>query len=168
VPVRHALRPADSAGAARLPDGGPSRELRNVYFLANGGKLFIPARHKPERPGLVLIPHSKWDAEREHLQEWLEDGGASDLPSWARTAVPFAAFAADADRWVMIIDGPFAGAVMLAEADVPDAFVRYESLAHFFAALNLMPEEILRAGDVSYSPPGSTQAFHPVGYRQDD
>ncbi len=171
VPVRHQFRKARPGPSAALNHGSSVAQLRTLYEYANGAELFIPVSHEPAEAGLVFIPDSEWDTEREIVMTWLTMGdeqGVEGLPTWVRTLVPFAVLSGDASRWVTPIEGPYAGTVMLSNQDVMDEHVRYSSIAHFIAALRLCPQEILgNGGYVSYVLSGTNHALYPVGYRED-
>lgn len=171
VPVQHKLHAGRLGPALRLGDSKPARDIKALYAVANGAELFVPTKHKPREPGLFLIPDSAWDAEREHVMRWLEIGvdDADDIPTWAQSVIPFAVLPGDASRWVVALEGPFAGAVMLGHDDIHEGHVRYPSLAHFLAALRLFPHEIVgNGGYVSYTVTKSRHVVYPMGYRETD
>jgi hypothetical protein len=169
VPVRHQLRQRRLGPAAALPHQPQTAQLRALYEVTNGAELFIPITHKPKEAGLLLIPDHQWATEREHVLEWAslgEDDGA--LPSWTRSLVPLATLPGDSSRWVVPLEGPHAGAVMLTD-DIIEGAVRYASIAHFLAALRLFPHEILgNGGYVQYRlGRGGYVSVYPEGYRED-
>jgi hypothetical protein len=170
VPVRHQPRKATLGPATRLDEGEVAAQVRALYEFSNGGSLFVPTQHQPMEPGLELIPDGLWEAQREHVMTWVSMGMAEDeVPAWARSVIPFAALPGDAGRWVVVTEGPHAGAVMMAAGDIHEEHVRYRSLAHFIAALRLFPQEILGCGGyVRYTAPGSELALFPEGYREDE
>jgi hypothetical protein len=59
-----------------------------------------------------------------------------------------------ASRWVVPLEGPLAGAVLLSDDEVPEEHARYPSVANFVAALRLRPHTVLaKGGCVSYAVP---------------
>lgn len=168
VPVIHRLRKARLGPAAMLGKGTAAAELRSLYEYTNGGDLFIPREHEPREPGLQLVADHDWEQDREQLLQWMLRRGDSDLPDWVHTMVPFAVLQGGVSRWVMPLEGPRAGAVLLSHPDVLENQVRYKSLAHFVAALSLFPHEVVGAGGyVSYLTPDLKHSLYPHGYRED-
>lgn len=168
-PVRHewgSPRPRPAAP----PASAAARALDELYAVADGAALFIPLEHVPQEPGLFLIAAGACAEEREHLMIWLTMGIEPDeLPAWAHTLVPVAALNGDAARWVVPLEGPHAGSVMLSPDDVHGGTPRYPSLAHFVAALRLCPQAVLgNGGYVSYLVPGHEEPFYPVGLVEGD
>lgn len=164
IPVRHewsAPRPRPAVPAA----SPAARALDELYAFADGAALFIPLEHVPQEPGLFLIAAEACADEREHLMTWLTMGIEPDeLPGWAHSLVPVAALNGDAARWVVPLEGPHAGSVMLSPDDVHDGTPRYPSLAHFVAALRLCPQAVLgNGGHVSYVVPEHEHLLYPVG-----
>jgi hypothetical protein len=170
VPVRHQWHHAPLGPAARLGDSAAATQLKQLYAFANGAELFIPLEHEPREAGLVLIADGEWESEREHMMVWLTMGdGAADLPDWAHSLVPIAALAGDASRWVVPLEGPHAGAVMLSNDDVHESRTRYPSVAHFVAALRLCTQQVLgNGGYVSYVVPEHGHLLYPEGYAEED
>jgi hypothetical protein len=167
VPVRHAWHSVAPKAALRLGNNPAAQQLLQLYTAANGAELFVPLQHEPHQAGLVLISDDQWDAEREQLITWLTLGGDEDLPAWARSLVPIAALPGDASRWVVPLEGPLAGAVLLSNDDVPEERARYPSVAHFVAALRLRPHEVLaNGGYVSYVVPEHGFLLYPEGYAE--
>lgn len=170
VPVRHQLHHRKLGPAAALPGGPATAQLRALYNATNGAELFIPVTHKPKHAGLLLIPDSEWASERKRVIKWAEIGHDEDggLPAWARTLVPIAVLPGDSSRWVVPVEGPRAGEVMLTD-DIADGHVRYRSIAHFLAALRLMPQEILSCGGyVQYCVDRKCfVTVYPEAYRED-
>lgn len=170
IPVAHHLRPAPLGPAAQLPADAALAPLRALYACTNGGELFVPLQHQPADPGLQLIADSDWDDERDNVMTWVTMGDDDDTvhPPWVHSLVPFAMLPGDASRWVVPIEGPYVGCVMLSNDDVPDEHVRYPSLPHFLAALCLLPQEVLgNGGYVSYVQGDGRFSLYPVGYRVD-
>ena len=171
VPVVHRLQ---APAAVAVPGGSAAAAvsaLRALCACADGGELFVPLSHEPAEPGLELVPSAQWAEEREHVLMWLEMGAApddDDAPDWVQTLVPFARLPGDASRFVLVMEGPHAGAVMWSNDDLPDEHVRFASLAHFFATLRLRPQDVLGLGGyVSYVSPGDEHLLYPSGYRED-
>lgn len=168
VPVTHRLRKARLGPAARLGTGTAGAQLRSLYEYTNGGQLFVPLEHEPSEPGLQLVADHDWEQDRQQLLQWLLRRGERDLPDWVRTMVPFAVLQGGVSRWVMPLEGPCAGAVLLSHPDVIENQVRYKSLAHFVAALRLFPHEVVGAGGyVSYLTPDLKHSLYPQGYCED-
>lgn len=168
VPVIHRLRKAGLGPAAKLGIGTAAAQLRSLYEYTNGGQLFVPLEHEPREPGLQLVADHDWEQDREQLLQWMLRRGEPDLPDWVHTMVPFAVLQGGVSRWVMPLEGPCAGAVLLSHPDVLENQVRYKSLAHFVAALRLFPHEVVGAGGyVSYLTPDLKHSLYPQGYRED-
>lgn len=165
IPVRHEWGPPRPRSAAPAADAA-ARALEELYAVADGAALFIPLVHVPQEPGLFLIAAAACADEREHLMTWLTMGiKPDDLPDWAHSLVPVAALNGDAARWVVPLEGPHAGSVMLSPEDVHEGTPRYPSLAHFIAALRLCPEVVLgNGGYVSYVVPEHEHLLYPVGH----
>ena len=169
VPVRHGLHPAAPTAARRLAGHPAAQQLLQLYTAVNGAELFVPLAHAPREAGLVLLSDDQWDAEREHAMTWLTLGGDEDLPAWAHSLVPIAVLPGDASRWVVPLEGPLAGAVLLSNDDVVEERARYPSVAHFVAALRLFPHEVLaNGGYVSYTVPEHGFLLYPEGYAEGD
>ena len=168
LPVRHDWHHAPLGPVARLGDSAAAMQLKQLYAFANGAELFIPLEHEPHEAGLVLIPDGEWESEREHMMVWLTMGvDAADLPDWAHSLVPIAALVGDASRWVVPLEGPHAGAVMLSADDVHESRTRYPSVAHFVAALRLSTEQVLgNGGYVCYVVPEHQHLLYPEGYAE--
>ena len=170
IPVAHRLRPAPLGPAAQLPADAALAPLRALYACTNGGELFVPLQHEPSDPGLQLIADSDWDTERDNVMTWVTMGDDEDTvyPPWVHSLVPIAMLPGDASRWVVPIEGPYIGSVMLSNDDVRDEQVRYPSLTHFLAALCLLPQEVLgHGGYVSYLVGDGRFLWYPVGWRVD-
>jgi hypothetical protein len=167
IPVSHAARHTAPTHARRLAGNPAARLLIELYEVVNGAELFIPQQHEPAEPGLTLIGDDQWDAERAHVMTWLTLGGDDDLPDWAHSLVPIAALPGDASRWVVPLEGPLAGSVLLSNDDVPEQNARYPSVAHFVAALRVRPQEVLsNGGYVSYAVPEHAFLLYPEGYAE--
>lgn len=169
IPVRHEWGPPHPRSAA--PAASPAAQaLDDLYAFADGAALFVPLAHVPQEPGLFLIAAAACADEREHLMTWLTMGIEPDeLPDWAHSLVPVAALNGDAARWVVPLDGPHAGSVMLSPDDVHDGTPRYPSLAHFIAALLLCPQAVLgNGGYVSYVAVEHEHLLYPVGHVEGD
>jgi hypothetical protein len=167
VPVRHAWQHAAPIAARQLGSNPAAQQLLQLYTAVNGAELFIPLQHVPQEAGLVLISDDQWDTEREHVMTWLTLGGDEDLPAWAHSLVPIAALPGDASRWVVPLEGPLAGAVLLSNDDVPEERARYPSVSHFVAALRLRPHEVMaNGGYVSYVVPEHPFLLYPEGYAE--
>lgn len=169
IPVRHEWGPPRPRSAAPAADPAV-RALDELYAAADGAALFIPLAHVPQEPGLFLIAAAACADEREQLMSWLTMGVEPDeLPAWAHSLVPVAALNGDAARWVVPLEGPHAGSVMLSPDDVHEGTPRYPSLAHFIAALRLCPEVVLgNGGYVSYVVPEHEHLLYPVGHVESD
>ncbi len=169
VPVRHVWHRAAPIAALQLRGNPAAQQLLQLYAAVNGAGLFVPLQHAPHEAGLVLISDDQWDTEREHVMTWLTLGGDEDLPAWAHSLVPIAALPGDASRWVVPLEGPLAGAVLLSNDDVPEERARYASVAHFIAALRLRPHEVMaNGGYVSYAVPEHAFLLYPEGYAEED
>jgi hypothetical protein len=169
VPVRHMWQHTDPVAAQRVRGNPAAQQLFELYAAVNGAELFVPLQHARHEAGLVLISDDQWDAEREHVMTWLTLGGDEDLPAWAHSLVPIAALPGDSSRWVVPLEGPLAGAVLLSDDDVAQEHARYPSVAHFVAALRLRPHEVIaNGGYVSYVTPEHAYPLYPEGYAEGD
>lgn len=162
VPVRHCsgpapLAPATCAWLARYP---AAASLYAVYQQVNGALLFCHGEAAYDKAALVLLPDSHWADARAHVLSWVQgifDGGEPDeppMPDWVHTVIPFAHIPGDASYWVLPVEGPLAGKVLLSNEDIHTEEWRYDSFDDFIATLRVDCAAILNSGGyVSYRLP---------------
>lgn len=164
----HEALPA--AQAAQLTAYPAAAQLLAVYQALNGAALFCTDPQDLWSAGFVFLPAQQWDEARAEMLDWLTSVDFQDdpeaLPDWVRSAVPFGKIPGDASYWILPVEGPFAGTVMLSNDDVSAEEPRYTSFDAFVATLCLQPEQVLGCGGyVSYIVPGQAESLYPVGYR---
>jgi hypothetical protein len=147
-----------------------ARDLLAIYRECEGAALFCAEKNDLDSAGFIFLPSHEWPAARAEMLSWLEQVEfqfePDAQPSWARTAIPFGKIPGDASYWVMPTEGPFAGAVLLSNEDIPSDEVRYTSFVEFIATLRLFPERILCSGGyVRYESGDVDSPLFPCGYR---
>lgn len=118
----------------------------------------------------MFLPAQQWDAANAEVVEWLSSVDYQDdpaaLPAWVHTAIAFGKIPGDASYWILPVEGPHAGTVMLSNDDVSADTPRYASFNHFVATLCLYSAQILRCGSqISYPAADGAYNLYPVGYR---
>ena len=145
-------------------------QLLAVYRAVNGAALFCTDAADAWSAGFVLLADDQWEDARGAVLDWLISVDFQDdvaaLPDWVRTAIPFGVIPGDASHWILPVEGPFAGTVLLANDDVSAETFRYRSFDAFIATLVRFPESILgNGGYISYLPAQGSYALYPVGYQ---
>ena len=162
-----ALALAQAASVARHP---AAAQLLAVYQSLNGAALFCTDAHDLWSAGFVFLPAQQWETANAEVVDWLtsvdfQDDPAS-LPDWVRSAVAFGKIPGDASYWILPVEGPYAGTVMVSNDDVSAEAPRYPSFDTFVATLCLQPELVLGCGGyVSYASGNEAYNLYPVGYR---
>lgn len=162
-----ALPTAQAADLARHP---AAAQLLAVYQALNGAALFCTDRQDLWSAGFVFLPAQQWTAASAEVVDWLSSVDFQDdpdaMPDWVRSAIPFGKIPGDASYWIVPVEGPCAGTVMLSNDDVSVEEPRYPSFDHFVATLCLQPEQVLGCGGyVSYPAADNAYSLYPVGYR---
>lgn len=167
VGPHHPLPTAQAADLARHP---AAAQLLAVYRSLNGAALFCTDAQDLWSAGFVFLPAQQWDAASAEVVDWLSSVDFQDdpaaLPDWVRRAIAFGKIPGDASYWILPVDGPYAGTVMLSNDDVSAEEPRYPSFDAFVATLCLQPEQVLGCGGyVSYPAASNAYNLYPVGYR---
>lgn len=144
-------------------------QLLAVYRQINGAALFCTEPHDTWSAGLLLLPAEQWDEAREEVLDWLTavdfQDDPSELPAWVGSAIPFGKIPGDSSYWMLPVNGPFAGKVLLSNDDVSAETFRYADFDTFIATLRLQPEAIIGCGGyISYPSADSRFNLYPVGY----
>jgi len=168
VPVTHQL--GDAADAARIAQlharyGEVAADLIDIYAAHDGAALFIAG----EEAGFYLVPIAQWPEHQECVMGWAREvtwnQDPEEMPDYLESAIPFGYTPGDSERWILVTRGAHAGAVMLSDSDVIDDQQRYASIAEFFAALHLDPENVLgNGGFVFYGDGASDKMYYPMQY----
>lgn len=167
VGPHQALASDQSASLARHP---AAAQLLAVYRSLNGAALFCTDAHDLWSAGFVFLPAQQWETASAEVVNWLSSVDFQDdpaaLPDWVRSAIAFGKIPGDASYWILPVDGPYAGTVMLSNDDVSAEEPRYTSFDTFVATLCLQPELVLGCGGyVSYPAASDNYNLYPVGYR---
>jgi hypothetical protein len=159
-----------SSWVQALSEYEPASQLLAVYQQINGAALFCTDRNDLWSAGIVLLPADQWDEARGEVIDWLtavdfqED--PTQLPGWVRSAIAFGKIPGDASYWLLPVDGPFAGKVLLSNDDVSAESFRYPSFDAFIATLRLHPQLIVGSGGyIRYNSPDEKFPIFPDGYR---
>ena len=135
--------------------------LKQIYALHDGAELFVV----DGAPGLILTPIAQWDALMYELENHLSLYFTSvhRIPAGIRSAIAFAYAPGDAERWLLITKGKYAGSVRLSDMDSIEGTPNFATLAHFFEALAANPISILsNGGYLEYMRDG--QRYFPAKY----
>ena len=174
VPIAvHHLGPSEKLPAARasqLAKHSSAGQLAALYHELNGAALFCTNPLDLWSAGFVFLPAQQWEEARSEVVDWLTSVDFQDdpesLPAWVRSAIAFGKIPGDASYWLLPVEGPFAGHVLLSNEDVSDGTSRYPSFDTFVATLRLQPQDILGCGGyVSYPGRGNAHLLYPMGYR---
>lgn len=170
VGPHQALPAAQATSLARYPDAA---QLLAVYQTLNGAALFCTDAHDLWSAGFVFLPAQQWETASAEVVNWLSSVDFQDdpnaLPGWVRSAIAFGKIPGDASYWILPVEGPYAGTVMLSNDDVSAEEPRYASFDTFVATLCLQPELVLGCGGyVSYPAASNNYNLYPVGYRGGD
>ena len=146
-----------------------ARQLLAVYQCTPGVALFCTDAHDPWTAGFLMLPPAQWEEARREMLDWLTavdfQGDDAAVPAWVRSAIAFGKIPGDASYWMLPIEGPFAGHVLLSNDDVSAESSRFRSFDSFVATLRLFPQDILGSGGyVSYASSEHPHALYPVGY----
>lgn len=155
----------------RLARYSSAGQLAALYHELNGAALFCVDPHDLWSAGFVFLPAQQWEEAMSEVVDWLTSVDFQDdpesLPAWVRSAIPFGKIPGDASYWLLPVEGPFAGHVLLSNDDVSDGTSRYPNFDTFVATLRLQPHDILGCGGyVSYPGKNDAHLLYPVGYRQ--
>ncbi len=159
--VSHAAgKPAAAAALAGLT-GKATKQLRQIYASHDGANLFVV----DGQPALVLAPACQWAELHYELENHLSlhYGSVHRIPAGIRSAIAFAYIPGDAERWLLITKGKYAGSVRLSDMDSLDGPPTIQSLDHFFATLASKPLSIINNGGfVRYEQDG--KVYFPARY----
>ena len=160
------LPPALATHLAAYPAAG---QLLAVYQCTPGVALFCTDAHDPWTAGFLMLPPAQWEQACGEMLDWLTavdfQGDDAAVPAWVRSAIAFGKIPGDASYWMLPIEGPFAGHVLLSNDDVSAESSRFRSFDSFVATLRLFPQDILGSGGyVSYASSEHPHALYPVGY----
>jgi hypothetical protein len=152
---------------ARFP---AAMQLLSIYQHINGAALFCTDPQDFWSAGLVLLPAQLWDEATGEVLGWLSSVDFQDdptaLPTWVRSAIPFGKIPGDASYWILPIEGPLAGKVLLSNDDVSAESYHFTSFDSFLATLRLYPEQIFgNGGYVSYIGEDESTSLYPIAYR---
>ena len=172
ITVQHLnlAEPLPAGWAAQLAQAPAAAQLLAVYQQVNGAALFCTDPTDAWSAGFFFLPASMWDEARAEVLQWLSSVDYQDdpeaLPAWVRSIIPFGKIPGDASYWILPVDGPHAGQVLLSNDDVTADTSRHASFDDFVATLRLTPEQVLGSGGyVSYPGAGDAHLLYPVGYR---
>lgn len=145
-------------------------QLLAVYQHTNGAALFCTDPSDVWSAGFLFLPAQQWEEARTEMVDWLTSVDFQDdpdsLPDWVRSAITFGKIPGDASYWMLPIEGPFAGHVLLSNDDVSAETSRYPSFDNFVATLRLHSQNIVgNGGYISYPVPGKSYLLYPVGYQ---
>jgi hypothetical protein len=163
-------KPLAASQRGFLQSHAAAKQIAKVYAAVNGAALFCTQHKDWGSAGFMLLPDTDWYSAHCEVMNWLEavdfQEDPSQIPGWVKTAIPFGKVPGDASYWILLVEGPYAGTVMLSHDDVSDEEIRYPSFDVFMATLRLFPEAILGCGGyVSYDDPISGDSLYPQGYR---
>jgi hypothetical protein len=172
VPVTHtAGKPlaAKRLASLRKQYGKAADDLLDVYAKYDGLALFAT----PAEAAIHILPVSEWAEHHERVIDWCTQVTWSDaldeMPPYLHTAIAFGYTPGDAERWILITEGQHAGKIMLSDTDSIEDTPRFDSIAHFVAALTQDVERTLGCGGyISYGEdrePGGD--YYPEVYKHD-
>ncbi len=171
VPVQHvALNvPLTHAQATHLAAYPAAQQLLAVYRQTPGAALFCTDPDDHWTAGFLFLPPTQWDDASAEMVDWLTSVDFQDdpqsLPAWVRSAIAFGKIPGDASYWMLPLEGPLAGHVLLSNDDVSAQTSRYPSFDRFVATLRVAPQTILGSGGyVSYATANGRHQVYPVGY----
>jgi hypothetical protein len=172
VPVTHtAGRPLAAMRLASLRKqyGNAADDLLDIYAKYDGLALFAT----PSEAAIYIVPVSEWAEHHERVIDWCTQVTWSDaldeMPPYLHTAIAFGYTPGDAERWILITEGQHAGKIMLSDTDSIEDTPRFETIAHFVAALTQDIERTLGSGGyISYSEDGEAGGdYYPEVYKHD-
>ena len=171
VSVQHVALddPLTQAQATHLAAHPAALQLLAVYRQTPGAALFCTDPGDHWTAGFLLLAPSEWDEASAEMVDWLTSVDFQDdpesLPAWVRSAIAFGKIPGDASYWILPVEGPLAGHVLLSNDDVSAQTSRYPSFDHFVATLRVAPQTILGSGGyVSYPTSDGRHQLYPVGY----
>ncbi|OYU45910.1 MAG: hypothetical protein CFE44_04995 [Burkholderiales bacterium PBB4] len=171
IPVQHVAldNPLTDAQAMHLAACPSALQLLAVYREVPGAALFCTDPQDLWTAGFLLLPPTQWDEARSEMLGWLSNVDFQDdpegPPTWVRSAIAFGKIPGDASYWMLPVEGPLAGHVLLSNEDASAETSRYPSFDSFIATLRLFPQQILGSGGyVSYTRADSPHQLYPIGY----
>jgi len=168
----HHIGSRDSLTAKKIAEWGQypaAAQLLAVYQAVNGAWLFCTDPEDHWSAGFALLPMQLWAEAGAEMVQWLTSVDFQDdpdeMPAWVRTSIAFGKIPGDASYWILPVEGPFAGKVLLSNDDVSGESFRFENFDTFVATLRLHPEDIMGSGGyVSYPVAGKDYLLYPVCY----
>mgnify|MGYP000846074349 CR=1 FL=1 len=171
MPVQHvALNdPLTQAQVTHLAAYPAALQLLAVYCHTPGVALFCTDSDDHWTAGFIFLPPTQWEDASGEMVDWLTSVDFQDdpdeLPAWVRSAIAFGKIPGDASYWMLPLEGPLAGHVLLSNDDVSAQTSRYPSFDQFVATLRVAPQAILGSGGyVSYPSAGGGHQLYPVSY----
>ena len=171
VAVQHValIDPLTQAQATHLAACPAALQLLAVYHQTPGAALFCTDPDDLWTAGFLFLPPAQWDEASAEMVDWLTSVDFQDepdsLPAWVRSAIAFGKIPGDASYWMLPLEGPLAGHVLLSNDDVSAQTSRYPNFDHFVATLRVAPQTILGSGGyVSYPSADGRHQLYPVGY----
>lgn len=161
--------PLADALARHLASYPAAQQLLAVYQQTPGVALCCTDLHDLWSAGFLMLPPAQWEEARGEMLNWLtavdfQDDPAGP-PAWVRSAIAFGKIPGDASFWMLPIEGPLAGHVLLTNDDVGAETSRYPNFDSVVATLRLFAQDILGGGGyVSYSRADTQHVLYPVGY----
>ncbi len=171
VPVQHVAlgTPLSQLQATHLAAYPAAVQLLAIYHQTPGASLFCTDPNDHWTAGFLFLPPAQWDDACAEMVDWLTSVDFQDdpdsLPDWVRTAIAFGKIPGDASYWMLPLEGPLAGHVLLSNDDVSAQTSCYPSFDHFVATLRVAPQNVLGSGGyVSYPSADGGHQLYPVGY----
>jgi hypothetical protein len=146
--------------------GAAARPLLDIYAKYDGLELFAVSSDAT----FYFLPVDAWAEHHGNVMSWATEvtwnDAIDEMPAYLRTAIAFGYIPGDYERWLLITEGEHAGKIMLSDSDAIEDEPRFESLAHFVAALIYDTERTLGSGGyISYSKDGSEAGdYYPEQY----
>jgi hypothetical protein len=166
--MHHAGKPLPSQVLAGLAKkyGAAAKPLLDIYAKYDGLELFAVS---PDAT-FYFLPVDSWAEHHDNVMSWATEvtwnDAPGEIPAYLRTAIAFGYIPGDYERWLLITEGEHAGKIMLSDTDVINDTPRFESLAHFAAALIHDIERTLGSGGyISYNRDGTEAGdYYPERY----
>jgi hypothetical protein len=149
--------------------GNAANDLLDIYAKYDGLALFAT----PAEAAIHILPVSAWAEHHARVMEWSTEvtwnDALDEMPPYLQTAIAFGYTPGDSERWILITEGQHAGKIMLSDTDSIEDTPRFDSIAHFVAALTQDVERTIGSGGyISYGKdrePGGD--YYPEAYNHD-
>ncbi len=171
IEVQHVANtePLSDAMTKHLARYPAAHQLLAVYQQTPGVALCCTDPHDIWSAGFLLLPPAQWDEARGEMLDWLSAVDFQDEPAgppaWVRSAIAFGKIPGDASYWMLPIEGPMAGHVLLSNDDVSTETSHYPDFDSFVATLRLFAQDIVGSGGyISYAGTDGQSVLYPVGY----